>query len=29
MYKNGLEHHTKMEDVIEFEDTETPNVLLN
>ena len=29
MYKNGLEHHTKMEDVIEFEDTETPNALLN
>lgn len=29
MYKKGLIHHTKMEDVIDFEDSRIPNVLLN
>tara|TARA_S200000501_G_scaffold310402_1_gene300616 strand:+ start:86 stop:418 length:333 start_codon:yes stop_codon:yes gene_type:complete len=29
MYKKGLQHHTKLEDVIEFEDSELPNVLIN
>ena len=29
MYIKGLEHHTKLEDVIEFEDTNIPDVLIN
>ena len=29
MYIKGLEHHTKLEEVIEFDDPEIPNVLIN
>ena len=29
MYIKGLDHHTKLEDVIEFEDTDIPDVLIN
>jgi hypothetical protein len=29
MYKKGLDHHTKMEDIIDFDPEELPNTLLN